>query len=240
MFWYRKLQFSAAASLLSATFDNCNNAMPQAAMDASRGSSSSAKVEHVPIDIVIVPNALCLIQIEEHPVLKLKLKDMENQAAAIARKIERKETRTFVVKNEIYQLLTFFVVFQGVVLTAVAQASTLKCRHWWAPFTLSLIASAMTFVGVYQKLETFRQVKDDFENERFNFSALTKDIQKFKMKGKTFSFKKDVTYGTRRATRRKGFWRLCELVFSLNFIVFVSLLGFSAVILIACKVILCM
>jgi hypothetical protein len=70
--------------------------------------------------------------------------------------------------------------------------------------------------------------------------ALTKDIQKFKMKGKTFSFKKDVTYGTRRATRRKGFWRLCELVFSLNFIVFVSLLGFSAVILIACKVILCM
>jgi hypothetical protein len=163
-------------SLLSATFDNCNNAMPQAAMDASRGSSSSsssssAKVEHVPIDIVIVPNALCLIQIEEHPVLKLKLKDMENQAAAIARKIERKETRTFVVKNEIYQLLTFFVVFQGVVLTAVAQASTLKCRHWWAPFTLSLIASAMTFVGVYQKLETFRQVKDDFENERFNFSV---------------------------------------------------------------------
>lgn len=239
MFSYRKLQFSAAASLLSATFDNCNNAMPQAAMDA-RGSSSSAKVEDVPIDIVIVPNALCLSQIEEHPVLKLMLKDMENQAAAIARKIERKETRTFVVKNEIYQLLTFFVVFQGVVLTAVAQASTLKCRHWWAPFTLSLIASAMTFVGVYQKLETFRQVKDDFENERFNFSALTKDIQKFKMNGKTFSFKNDVTYGTRRATRRKGFWRLCELVFSLNFIVFVSLLGFSAVILVACKVILCM
>ncbi len=170
MFSYRKLQFSAAASLLSATFDNCNNAMPQAAMDA-RGSSSSAKVEDVPIDIVIVPNALCLSQIEEHPVLKLMLKDMENQAAAIARKIERKETRTFVVKNEIYQLLTFFVVFQGVVLTAVAQASTLKCRHWWAPFTLSLIASAMTFVGVYQKLETFRQVKDDFENERFNFSV---------------------------------------------------------------------
>jgi len=170
VFSYRKLQFSAAASLLSATFDNCNNALLQAAMDA-RGSSSSAKVEDVPIDIVIVPNALCLSQIEEHPVLKLMLKDMENQAAAIARKIERKETRTFVVKNEIYQLLTFFVVFQGVVLTAVAQASTLKCRHWWAPFTLSLIASAMTFVGVYQKLETFRQVKDDFENERFNFSV---------------------------------------------------------------------
>jgi hypothetical protein len=218
--------------------------MPQGAIDdpgsSSSSSSSPAKDEDVPIDIVIVPNALGLSQIEAHPLLKLMLKDMENHAAAIARKIERKETRTFVVKNEIYQLLTFYVVFQGVVLTAVAQASTLKCRHWWAPFTLSLIASVMTFVGVYQKLETFRQVKDDFENERFNSSASARDIQLFKRKGKTFSFVSDVTYGTRRATRRKGFWRLCELVFSLNFIVFVSLLGFSAVILVACKVILCM
>jgi len=151
---------SSFSPFFSATFDNCNNAM------SSSSSSSSPEV-----DIVIVPNALCLSQIEGHPLLKLKLKDMENQAAAIARKIERKETRTFVVKNEIYQLLTFYVVFQGVVLTAVAQASMLKCRHWWAPFTLSLIASAMTFVGVYQKLETFRQVRDDFENERFNFSV---------------------------------------------------------------------
>jgi hypothetical protein len=138
---------------------------------SSSASSSSAEVELVSIDIVNVPNAVCLSQIKEHPLLKLELKDMENQAAAIARKIERKETRTFVVKNEIYQLLTFYVVFQGVVLTAVAQASALKCRHWWAPFTLSLIASVITFVGVYQKLETFRQVKDDFENERFNFSV---------------------------------------------------------------------
>ncbi|CAM6006902.1 unnamed protein product [Sphagnum balticum] len=205
-----------------------------------QGSSSSSLPSSPEVDIVIFPNALCLGQIEEHPLLKLKLKDMENQSAAIARKIERKETRTFVVKNEIYQLLTFYVVFQGVVLTAVAQASALKCRHWWAPFTLSLIASAMTFVGVYQKLETFRQVKDDFENERFNSSALIRDIQLFKMKGKTFSFVNDVTYGTRQAKRRKGFRRLCELVFSLNFIVFVSLLGFSVVILVACKVILCM
>lgn len=169
------MQFSATASLLSATFDNCNNAVVlQAAMDArgsSSSSSSSAEVELVSIDIVNVPNAVCLSQIKEHPLLKLELMDMENRAAAIARKIERKETRTFVVKNEIYQLLTFYVVFQGVVLTAVAQASALKCRHWWAPFTLSLIASVMTFVGVYQKLETFRQVKDDFENERFNFSV---------------------------------------------------------------------
>ncbi len=131
-------------------------------------SSSSANVEHVSIDIVNVPNAVSLTQIEEHPLLKLKLKEMEKQAAAVAKKIGRKETRTFVVKNEIYQLLTFYVVFQGVVLTAVAQASALKCRHWWAPFTLSLLASAMTFVGVYQKLQTFREVKNDLENERFN------------------------------------------------------------------------
>ncbi len=89
-------------------------------------------------------------------------------------------------------------------------------------------------------------LKEACSNPVFSFffgaflQALIRDIQLFKMKGKTFSFVNDVTYGTRQAKRRKGFRRLCELVFSLNFIVFVSLLGFSVVILVACKVILCM
>jgi hypothetical protein len=75
------LQFSAAVSLLSATFDNCNNAMPQDAIDA-RGSSSSSSSssspakdqEDVPIDIVIMPNASCLSQIEKDPFFEAESK----------------------------------------------------------------------------------------------------------------------------------------------------------------------
>jgi len=113
-----------------------------------------------------------LLEIENDDFLRLQLKNWEEQAASIAKKIERKETRTFVVKNELYQLVGFYIVFQGVVLTAVAQASVLTCEQWWSPFTLSLIASIVTIVGVYQKLDAFRDVKDNLKEEKYSFQVL--------------------------------------------------------------------
>jgi hypothetical protein len=113
-----------------------------------------------------------LPEIENDPFLRLQLKNWEEQAASIAKKIERKETRTFVVKNELYQLTGFYIVFQGVVLTAVAQAGALTCEQWWSPFTLSLIASIVAIVGVYQKLDAFRDVKDNLKEEKYSFQVL--------------------------------------------------------------------
>jgi len=113
-----------------------------------------------------------LLEIENDDFLRLQLKNWEEQAASIAKKIERKETRTFVVKNELYQLVGFYIVFQGVVLTAVAQAGALTCEQWWSPFTLSLIASIVTIVGVYQKLDAFRDVKDNLKEEKYSFQVL--------------------------------------------------------------------
>jgi hypothetical protein len=52
-----------------------------------------------------------LLDIENDPVLKLQLRNWEEQAASISRKIERKENRTYVVKNEIYQVLGFYIMF---------------------------------------------------------------------------------------------------------------------------------
>jgi hypothetical protein len=42
--------------------------------------------------------------------LKLQLRNWEEQAASIPKGIERKENRTYVVKNEIYQVLGFYIV----------------------------------------------------------------------------------------------------------------------------------
>jgi hypothetical protein len=61
------------------------------------------------------------------------------------------------LKNEVYQLIGFFSVFQGVVLTAVAQASQLHCHTCWIPISLSILASVVTIAGVIQKLD---QIKD--------------------------------------------------------------------------------
>ncbi|CAK9220531.1 unnamed protein product [Sphagnum troendelagicum] len=177
-----------------------------------------------------------LLEIENDPILKLQLRNWEEQAASISRRIERKENRTYVVKNEIYQVLGFYIVFQGVVLTAVAQASALTCRQWWSPFTLSLIASIVTIVGVYQKLQVLHDVEQNLREERNSFQVIARNIQLFKKKGTKFNFAEDVKRGEPRAAKTIS---VTSLVFSSNFVVFLSLLAFSVVILVSCNTILC-
>ncbi|CAK9221877.1 unnamed protein product [Sphagnum jensenii] len=177
-----------------------------------------------------------LLEIENDPILKLQLRNWEEQAASISRRIERKENRTYVVKNEIYQVLGFYIVFQGVVLTAVAQASALKCNQWWSPFTLSLIASIVTIVGVYQKLQVLQDVEQNLREERNSFQVIARNIQLFKKKGTKFNFVEDVKRGESRAAKSIS---VTSLVFSSNFVVFLSLLAFSVVILVSCNTILC-
>jgi hypothetical protein len=128
--------------------------------------------DHIQMQQASTAELNALLEIEKDDFLRLQLKNWEEQAASIAKKIERKETRTFVVKNELYQLTGFYIVFQGVVLTAVAQASALTCRQWWSPFTLSLIASIVTIVAFYQKLDAFRDVKDNLKEEKYSFQVL--------------------------------------------------------------------
>jgi hypothetical protein len=98
-----------------------------------------------------------LLLIEGQPVLKKALDVWESKRENHVNYIDRTKSNVAEVKNEIYQLIGFFSVFQGVLLTAVAQASQLHCPTSWIPISLSLFASVVTIAGVIQKLG---QIKD--------------------------------------------------------------------------------
>jgi hypothetical protein len=86
--------------------------------------------DHIQMQQEFIPELNAFLEIDNDPRLRWLLKKWEEQAASIAKTIERKETRTLPsLKNELYQLAGFYIVFQGVVLTAVAQASALTCRQ---------------------------------------------------------------------------------------------------------------
>jgi hypothetical protein len=68
--------------------------------------------------------------------------------------------------------------------------------------------------------------------------VLTRNIQLFKKKGTRFNFVEDVRRGEHRALPGKSV-SVISLVFSSNFVVFLSLLAFSVVILVSCNTILC-
>jgi hypothetical protein len=81
------------------------------------------------------------------------------------KRIDRKEAQSNQIKNEVYQLVGFFIVFQGVLYTAVAQAQVLRCLNWPTVFVLSLLASAAAILGVSQKLSQLRALRRTIEKE---------------------------------------------------------------------------
>jgi hypothetical protein len=95
-----------------------------------------------------------LFDIKQDKKLGCLLKDWEKQFKVARDRIETKTSRANNAKNDLYQWIGFFSVFQGVVLTAVAQSSTFGCRQSWAPASLSLIASLVSVVSVHFKLIT--------------------------------------------------------------------------------------
>jgi len=108
------------------------------------------------------------LQIDKDPKLRLLLRDWEKNYKVARERIEKKETRTINAKAELYQLLGFYSVFQGVVLTAVAQSNTLYCLSSWGPASLSLLASAVTVVSVHYKLTNYSRLKVALKDERTN------------------------------------------------------------------------
>ena len=93
-----------------------------------------------------------LLDIENNPVYVKALQEWSRKEALFSNRVERKKKIVSNLKNEIYQLIGFFSVFQGVILTAVAQSSLLHCRNLWSPISLSVLASAASISGVVHKL----------------------------------------------------------------------------------------
>jgi len=119
-----------------------------------------------------------LFEIKQDKKLGCLLDDWEKQFKVARDRIETKTSRANNAKKDLYQWIGFFSVFQGVVLTAVAQSSTFGCRQSWAPASLSLIASLVTVVSVHFKLINY----DDLN------ASLSKEINQSKVSVPSMEF----------------------------------------------------
>jgi hypothetical protein len=78
-------------------------------------------------------------------------------------------------------------VFQGVVLTAVAQTNFIKFKSW-GPASLSVLASIATLAGVCNKLNSYNKVKRSLKKATTDLKALRTRILSLKQSGKAFKF----------------------------------------------------
>ncbi|KAH9564396.1 hypothetical protein CY35_04G023800 [Sphagnum magellanicum] len=123
--------------------------------------------------------------------LKKGLEIWERDLHVQQKRIDRKEAQSNQIKNEVYQLVGFFIVFQGVLYTAVAQAQVLRCRNWPTVFVLSLLASAAAILGVSQKLSQLRALRRTIEKEEHMPKILKKWVSDVRGEGLAFDFTKE-------------------------------------------------
>jgi hypothetical protein len=179
-----------------------------------------------------------LFSIKQDEKLGFLLDDWEKQFKVARDRIETKTSRANNAKNDLYQWIGFFSVFQGVVLTAVAQSSTFGCRQSWAPASLSLIASLVTVVSVHFKLINYDALNVNLLKEISQSKILHDQIAALRAQGKDFNFGWFIER-REEISKRKDEKKPQGLKDKYYWAVILALVTFSTIILLCCIIVLC-
>ena len=109
-----------------------------------------------------------LLWIQKDEVCRTALAEWDREALMIRERSNHYGRLIADLKNEIYQLIGFFIAFQGLVLTAVTQltqTSPNHCGKVWSPVVLSGLAWIVAVVGVWRKFHDIKQYKTDISKE---------------------------------------------------------------------------
>jgi hypothetical protein len=164
------------------------------------------------------------------------LEEWEKKDELFAQRVDRKRKQSLSVKNEIYQLIGFYSVFQGVLLTAVSQSNLLHCNNWWTAFCLSAFASIVCIAGVIQKFHTIWGWEKTISSEDFARKLCVKRVRLLRNLGPKFRFHQQAADGKEG---KEGTWKgRFRLLISIPIVIIVLIL-FSALFLVSIRQILC-
>ncbi|KAG0585783.1 hypothetical protein KC19_2G038700 [Ceratodon purpureus] len=127
-------------------------------------------------------------EIEKDPILRLFLQDWDDEKKQMLLSVESYRGRCNAAKAELYQLMGFYSVFQGVVFTAVSTASKLTCETSFFPAVLSGLASIATIVSVHYKLDYYTIEKVKFLKAQHQSGNIIKKVRKLRGNGASFNF----------------------------------------------------
>ncbi|KAB1215389.1 hypothetical protein CJ030_MR4G025321 [Morella rubra] len=85
---------------------------------------------------------------------------------------KKQEKRIHNIEAKALQLTNLYFVFQGVILSSISSASSVKCRHFWIPTLLSLLASALNVVALIGTLNQFLNYSEALDQIREDRNAM--------------------------------------------------------------------
>lgn len=130
-------------------------------LEAVRGLEGAPDIEALDESLI---NAKNLVWIKKNSLYSEAHQNWEGYKKATADRLERREKRSEELTNQIYNLVGFFSVFQGVIFTAVTQLTQSTqpapvgcpsrpplCGKVWVPALLSGLAAVVAAVGIWLK-----------------------------------------------------------------------------------------
>ncbi|GLJ11302.1 hypothetical protein SUGI_0151400 [Cryptomeria japonica] len=121
---------------------------------------------------------------------KLTLELWEKEEEVLSRRIDLKDTRRMSIQNEIYQLLEFYFVLQGFVLTALFQTfqapNHVTCKSSWSPFAFSLLVLLAALAALHYKFKDQLEIEELLQEEKQDCRSLFNCITDLRSQGALF------------------------------------------------------
>lgn len=215
-------------------------------------SSSNSDIEALTNNVDFPNRVPELESIEDSRPHRLTLEDWKAELNASNKNLVRKLSSRNSSSSDLYQILGLFFVFEGVVITALAQASALKCHNWYLVVLLSAIAFFATLCASIHKLKEIVEAGKLYLEEKAICSSLSSSIAELKERGRDFDLRMHqptlrTTYTDREDQSRGSLTSCKELlidfiktwVWSYSGAVIFILIVFSGVTLAAIRLIVC-
>ncbi|KAG0613687.1 hypothetical protein M758_6G122000 [Ceratodon purpureus] len=179
------------------------------------------------------------VEIQRDDRLKFTLQEWDNTLQKALVTIQYKKTGCINMKSELYQLIGFYTVFQGVIFTSVAQGGLLKCETCWGPTSLSLLVSIATIPAVHDRLKEYNFFKNNLFWEIEYSNTIAKKIQMLKQKGAAFDFAECGEESQHEEKKRTMFRLQARKNQIVKWLTSLFLCVFSSIILTCCYIIPC-
>lgn len=175
---------------------------------------------------------------------RFQLEDWRIEEKTLRDRIHRKEKNFSAVESEIFELMGLFTLFQGVIFSAVAQTSILKCRDWWSPFCMSIIVSGATLFALVQRLRNFAYLKKELDKACLQAHCLYETVQDLQGRGVEFDLNRLGNEPREPPEQTQvdvnTLSKICfEYILTQHFAVVATVIVFSVIMLVSCRRLLC-
>lgn len=113
-----------------------------------------------------------LVWAKKHPVLSVALDEWDRKERLVSSRVDRREKRSADLISQIFNIVGFYSVYQGVVLTAVTQLVSAgkdcgsQCGKVWFPILLTGVGAVVTIIGCLEKFTTLKKLEKSIKEER--------------------------------------------------------------------------